>query len=85
VIGVGAAGAVPFSLVHADHLAGVAGDAIVGEKIGRVGEYQVDDTCAEARKDVEAITLQDTDVMFLVAEDRFGKAGSDVRCFDCGR
>jgi hypothetical protein len=62
----------------------MASDSVVREKIGRVGEYQVNDTLREARKDVEAIALKDSDVMFLIAEDRFGKVRTDVRCFDCG-
>jgi len=84
VIRVGAARAIPFSLVYADHLAGVAGDAIVRKKIGRVGEDQVHDTFAEARENVETIALKDSDVMFLIAEDRFRKAGSGVGRFGCG-
>ena len=42
VIGVGAAGFVPFAFVDGDHFAGVAGDAAVGEEVGRVGEDEVD-------------------------------------------
>ena len=38
VIGAGAAGFVPFAFVDADHFAGVAGDAAVGEELGRLGE-----------------------------------------------
>ncbi len=34
----GTAGAVPRAFVDADHFAGVAGDAAVGEEVGRVGE-----------------------------------------------
>ena len=84
VIDVGAARAIPFAFVHADHLAGVAGDAVVREKIGRVGEDQVHDAFAEAREDVETIALEDTDVMFLIAEDGFGKLLTDARRFNCG-
>jgi len=42
VIGVRTAGFVPFAFVDADHFAGVAGDAAVGEEIGQVGKDEVD-------------------------------------------
>jgi len=42
VIGVWAAGFVPIAFVDGHHFAGVAGDAAVGEEVGRVGEDQVD-------------------------------------------
>lgn len=63
----------------------MASDTVVREKVGRVGENQVHDTFRQAREDVQAIALKDPDAMFLIAEDRFGKGGSDVGCFDCGR
>ena len=37
-----AAGAVPIALVHAHHASGVAGDAAVGEEIGRVGKDAIE-------------------------------------------
>ena len=42
VIGVRAFGFVPIAFVDGDHFAGVAGDAAVGEEVGRVGEDEVD-------------------------------------------
>ena len=36
------AGFVPITFVDGDHFAGVAGDAAVGEEVGRVGEDEVD-------------------------------------------
>src|SRR5208282_2271742 len=42
VVFIRAPGFVPIALVHADHFAGVAGDAAVGEEIGRVGEDAVE-------------------------------------------
>jgi hypothetical protein len=42
VIGIRAAGFVPFAFVDGDHFAGVASDAAVGEEVGRVGEDEVD-------------------------------------------
>jgi len=40
-VGVGAAGFVPIAFVDGNHFAGVAGDAAVGEEVGRVGEDEV--------------------------------------------
>ena len=42
VVELGAAGFVPGALVHFYHFAGVAGDAAVGEEVGRVGEDAVE-------------------------------------------
>ena len=59
MVGVGAAGMVPFAFVDADHAAGVAGDAAVGEEIGRVGEDEVDGVFGNGGEDFEAIALVD--------------------------
>ena len=75
MIGVGAAGAVPFAFVDADHAAGVAGDAVVGEEVGRVGEDEVDGIFGQGGEDIEAIALEDADVMLVIAED----GGGEVR------
>ena len=56
-----AAGLVPIALVDADHLAGVAGDAAVGEEIGRVGENHVEAalgiTGGDGVEDFEAVVV----------------------------
>ena len=73
VVGVGAARTVPIAFVDADHAAGVAGDSVVGEKIGRVGENQVHAGFGNFCEDFEAIALEDFDVMFWVVEDGRGQ------------
>jgi hypothetical protein len=73
VIEVGAAGAVPLALVDADHAAGVASDAVVGEEVGRVGEDEVDRFFRELLQQVQAIALVDGDVVLGVAEDGCGQ------------
>ena len=70
---VGAARAVPIAFVDADHAAGVAGDSVVGKKIGRVGENQVHASFGNFCEDFEAVALKDFDVMFWVVEDGRGK------------
>ena len=42
MVGVGALGFVPGAFVDGDHFSGVAGNAAVGEEVGRVGEDEVD-------------------------------------------
>jgi len=73
VVGVGTAGTVPFTFVDADHAAGVAGDAVVGKEIGRVGEDEVDGVFGKGGEDGEAIGFVDADVMLVVAEDGGGE------------
>ena len=72
---VGAAGFVPFAFVDADHAAGVAGDAAVGEEIGRVGEDEVDGGFGDFLEDFEAVALVDAEVVFGVVEGGRGKIG----------
>jgi len=79
VIGIGAAGDVPGAFVDADHFAGVAGDAVVGEEVGRVGEYQVEGVGRKGGEDIEAIALEDFEEMLFVFKDRGGKAYCDLR------
>jgi hypothetical protein len=46
----------------------VAGDAAVGEEVGRVGEDEVDGILRDVLKDFEAIALVDAEVVFGVVE-----------------
>ena len=73
MVGVGAAGDVPLAFIDADHAAGVAGDAVVGEEVGRVGEDEVDAGWGDGGEDVEAVALEDFDVVLGVVEDGGGE------------
>jgi len=53
----------------------VAGDAAVGEEIGRVGEDEVDGGVGDLGEDFEAVALVDAEVMFGVVEDGGGEIG----------
>ena len=53
----------------------MAGDAVVGEEVGRVGEDEVDAGWGDGGEDVEAVALEDFDVMLGVVEDG-GREGS---------
>jgi len=75
MIGIGAAGTVPIAFVDADHASGVAGDAVVREEIGRVGENQVHAAFGNGGEDFKAIALKDFDVMLFVVEDWRGQLG----------
>ena len=66
---VSAARTVPIAFVDADHAAGVACDAVVGEKIRRVGENHVHAGFGNFCQDFEAVALKNFDVMFWVVED----------------
>jgi hypothetical protein len=66
---------VPLAFIDADHAAGVAGDAIVGEEVGRVGEDEVDAGFGDGGEDVEAVALEDFDVVLGVVEDGGGEGG----------
>jgi hypothetical protein len=68
MIGVRTAGFVPFAFIDADHFAGVAGDAAVGEEVGRVGEDEVDGILRDGGEDIEAVALVDAEVVFGVVE-----------------
>src|ERR1700728_255839 len=74
MVGVGAAGTVPIAFVDADHASRVAGDSVVGEEIGRVGENQVHAFFGNFCQDFEAVALEDFDVMFGVVEDWGGQS-----------
>jgi len=77
MIGVGTVGFVPGALVDGDHLAGVAGDAAVGEEVRGVGEDEVDGGSGNLGEDVEAVALVDAEVMFGVVEGGGGKRHDD--------
>ncbi len=47
----------------------MAGDAVVGEEVGRVGEDEVDAGWGDGGEDIEAVALEDFDVMLGVVED----------------
>src|SRR5712692_6853627 len=68
MIGIGAAGFVPFAFVDGDHFAGVAGDAAVGEEVGRVGEDEVNGGGGDGGEEVEAVALVEAEVVFGVVE-----------------
>src|ERR1700746_2923957 len=76
MVGVGTSGDVPLAFIDADHAAGVAGDAVVGEEVGRVGEDEVDAGCGDGGEDVEAVALEDFDVVLGVVEDGGGKGSA---------
>jgi len=73
VIGAGAFGFVPIALVDADHAPGVAGNAAVGEEVGRVGEDEVDGGFGDEGKEFETVALIEADVVLGVVEDGGGK------------
>ena len=51
----------------------VAGDAVVGEKVGRVGEDEVDGLGGHFGEELERVALIDADVVARVVEDGSGK------------
>jgi hypothetical protein len=51
----------------------VAGDAAVGEEVGRVGEDEVDGGFGDLGEEVEAVALVDAEVVFGVVEGGGGK------------
>ncbi len=61
--------------MDADHFAGVAGDAAVGEEVGRVGEDEVDGGFGNLGEEFEAVAVVDAEVMFGVVEGGGGKSG----------
>jgi len=75
VIGLRALGFVPITFVDGDHFSGVAGDAAVGEEVGRVGEDEVDGGFGYLGEDVEAVALIDAEVVLGVVEGGRGKSG----------
>jgi hypothetical protein len=73
VIGGGALGFVPGAFVDGDHFAGVAGDAAVGEEVGRVGEDEVDGGFGEEGEEFEGVAVVEADVVAWVVEDGGGE------------
>jgi len=73
VIGFGALGFVPGAFVDGDHSPCVAGDAAVGEEVGRVGEDEVDGGFGEESEEFEGVALVEADVVFFVVEDGGGE------------
>jgi hypothetical protein len=47
----------------------VAGDAAIGEEVGRVGEDEVDGRFGDEGKEFEAVALAETGVVARVVED----------------
>ena len=54
----------------------MAGDAVVGEEVGRVGEDEVDAGRGDGGEDVEAVALEDFDVVLGVVEDGGGEGSA---------
>ena len=73
MVGVGAFGFVPLAFVDGDHFAGVAGDAAVGEEVGRVGEDQVDGIVGNFFEEFEAVAVVEADVVLGIVEDGGGE------------
>jgi len=80
VVGRRGSGFVPIAFVDGDHFAGVAGDAAVGEEVGRVGEDEVDGTFGDGGEDFQAVALVEAEVVFWDRRRR-GRAGAQLwRC-----
>jgi hypothetical protein len=62
-----------FPVQAISHFAGVAGDAAVGEEVGRVGEDEVDGIFWDGGEDVEAIALVEAEMVLGVVEGRSGE------------
>jgi hypothetical protein len=56
--------------VDANHAPGVAGDAAVGEEVGRVGEDQVNGEFGDGGENFQAVALVDLDVMLAILKRR---------------
>jgi hypothetical protein len=64
--------------VDGDHFAGVAGDAAVGEEVGRVGKDEVDGIFQNGGEDFEAVALVEAEVVGGVVERGSGKRRTRV-------
>ena len=62
----------------------MAGDAVVREEIGRVGEDGVDAGFGDGGEDVEAVALKDFDVVLGVVKDGSGNVARTVGPTDDG-
>jgi hypothetical protein len=56
----------------------VAGDSAVGEEVGRVGEDEVDGGFGDLGEEVEAVGLEDLDVMLGVFKGGAGRLEGDL-------
>jgi hypothetical protein len=66
----------------ADHFSGVAGDAAVREEVGRVGEDEVNAVGGHGGEDLEAIAVEEGEVVGAVFEKgRHGDEGVGARTF----
>ena len=79
MVEVGALGLIPRALVHGNHSARMAGDAVIGKEIGRVGENQVDAICGNGGENLQAITLINLDVVVGVVKNRLGQLACELR------
>jgi hypothetical protein len=75
VIGIRPAGFVPVAFIDGDDFAGVAGDAAVGEEVGRVGEDEVGGGFGNGGEDFQAVAVVETKVVFGVVESEGWKIG----------
>src|ERR1700746_2249474 len=82
MVGVGTSGDVPLAFIDADHAAGVAGDAVVGEEVWRGGEDEGDAGGGGGGGGVGAGALEDFDVVLGVVEDGGGEGGARSFGFD---
>lgn len=69
---------VPLALVHGHHLARVAGDAVIGQEIGRVGEDQVHAVAGNGGQNLQATALVNFYVVLRIVKDRLGQQASDI-------
>lgn len=88
VIELGAAGLVPLAFIDLHHLARVAGDAAVGEKVGRVGEDEVEDAVGvlgtEAVHHLETVAVIKENAAGVVAVGELARLDDAGRLIDDG-
>jgi hypothetical protein len=79
MVEVGSFGLIPRALVYGNHFARVAGDAVVGEEIRRVGKNQVNAIGGDSGQNFQAIALVNLEVVLGVVKDRRGQRIFDGR------